>query len=649
MNNKILHEIKKSFGECKKYLDENNEILKSKILSDVLNMNNDLLTILLNNENLKNYFFKEINGVLVFDKVSFSWVLNSSEFLPNSFTSFKNKIGLIDKNNNYISRNDDVSLAFPYKDCVLEFDSTEETEQRDEVYFNEILCKSDIDTIFENKVLTNAKKYNAQGVSDVNVYKNENLVIKGNNLIAMHSLLPRYEGQIKCMYWDILYNTNNDQVPYNDSFKHSSWLVMMKNRLEIAKRLLNKDSGFLLIQCDKNEDSYLTVLCDELFGRDKHICNISVKSNNISGNKTQHKDKTILKNKDSILVYSMGLNPKITPQYTKKQKWDTHYNLFITKDANGEFKIDKLKDVLVSEGILEVNESIHEDIILKKEFYKFILKNKSNIARKVNSISADLKKLSLENKNKIVVGAEDSNPVYAYNGSRISFLDNAITIINGKECFSQLLGDMWTDIDFQNTQNEGGVSLPSGKKPESLMQRIFEMFTEPGDLVLDAYFGTGTTGAVALKMGRKFIGLEQLNSHYTKSIQRLNNTILGEQSGISKDINWQGGGEFISCELLKQNEAWIDLINKSTESTIDGIYDELLENPFIVNYKVNIDVMKTAEIKGEFRKLSYDDKKKVLIAIIDKNNLYVNFADREDEKLNVSESDIKFSKSFYEV
>ena len=175
-----------------------------------------------------------------------------------------------------------------------------------------------------------------------------------------------------------------------------------------------------------------------------------------------------------------------------------------------------------------------------------------NIARYVNSISADLKKLSLENKDKIVVGAEDSNPIYAYNGSRISFLDNAITIIKGEERFSQLLGDMWTDIDFQNTQNEGGVSLPAGKKPEFLMQRIFDMFTKPGDLILDAYFGTGTTGAVALKMGRKFIGLEQLDSHYAKSIQRLNNTILGEQGGISKDINWQGGGEFVSCELLKQ-------------------------------------------------------------------------------------------------
>lgn len=154
--------------------------------------------------------------------MSFSWTVNSSEFLPNSFTMFKNKIGLVDQKNELISHTEDVVLSFPYKDCVLEFDSTDENEQRDEVYLNETLCKNDIDCIFENKILSNAKLISQGQESEIVNYNGENLVIKGNNLISMHSLLPRFAGQIKLMYWDILYNTNNDKVPYNDKFKHSS-------------------------------------------------------------------------------------------------------------------------------------------------------------------------------------------------------------------------------------------------------------------------------------------------------------------------------------------------------------------------------------------------------------------------------------------
>ena len=211
------------------------------------------------------------------------------------------------------------------------------------------------------------------------------------------------------------------------------------------------------------------------------------------------------------------------------------------------------------------------------------------------------------------------------------------------------ISDNWTDSDVLTTGNhhEGNVTLLNGKKPERLLKRIIESFTDSGDIVLDAYFGTGTTGAVAMKLGRKFIGLEQLDSHFDKSVTRLTNVINGDTTGISEEVNWQGGGEFVSCELLKQNEIWIELISKANDNNIDAIYDELLDNPFVVNYKVNIELMKTAEIKDEFKDLSLEDKKKVLIALVDKNNLYVNYCDKDDENINVSDKDIAFSKSFY--
>ena len=144
-----------------------------------------------------------------------------------------------------------------------------------------------------------------------------------------------------------------------------------------------------------------------------------------------------------------------------------------------------------------------------------------------------------------------------------------------------------------------------------------------------------------------FLFFGNTDSHFDKSVTRLTNVINGDTTGISEEVNWQGGGEFVSCELLKQNEIWIELISKANDNNIDAIYDELLDNPFVVNYKVNIELMKTAEIKDDFKDLSLEDKKKVLIALVDKNNLYVNYCDKDDENINVSDKDIAFSKSFY--
>lgn len=644
--NTLMTELNNLFKNDEYFTDENGELLKEKVKTAAISLDEHLLDVLIGNEKMKKSFFKEKNGILVFDKVKFSWVISNTDFLPDSFTSFKNKIGLVDSNGDFLKYKDDVTLAFPYKDCILEFDSTDENEKRDEVFLNETLSKEKIDVLLSPKAFGNSYNYKSTKMTLLDD-KNENFVIKGNNLIVLNSLLEKYTGKIKMMYWDILYNTSSDSVPYNDSFKHSSWLTMMKNRIEVAKRLLNPQNGFMLIQCDKNEDSYLTVLTDEIFGREKHICNIAVKSNNISGNKTQHKEKTILKNKDSILVYSMSANPRITPQYTEKQKWDTHYNLFITKKSNGEFVIENFKDRLIEDGIISKSETIHEDILLRKDFYKYIIKNKKNIARYVNSISSELKKLSLENPDKIVTISEDSNPVYAYNGSRISFLENAITVIKGEEKFSQLLGDLWTDIDFQNTQNEGGVSLPNGKKPEFLIQRLLSMFTKENDYVLDAYFGTGTTGAVAMKMGRRFIGIEQLDEHYNKAISRLQNVIEGEQSGISKEVKWRGGGAFTACELLDDNARFVKRIASSKNSDeLTAIFDELLENPGVLNYNIKIDKVKNIR-DVEFNALDIDLQKKILIALLDKNTLYINKTDIEDKEKNVSEIDIQFTKSFY--
>nr|WP_307914676.1 site-specific DNA-methyltransferase [Mycoplasmopsis bovis] len=132
------------------------------------------------------------------------------------------------------------------------------------------------------KVLGSAKKYSKNGIEEINQFsENDNLIIKGNNLIALASLLKRYEGKVKCIYIDPPYNTGNDSFNYNDKFNHSSWLVFMKNRLELAKRLL-RDDGVIFVQCDDNEQAYLKVLMDEIFEKNNHYGNVIKKNTQIN-------------------------------------------------------------------------------------------------------------------------------------------------------------------------------------------------------------------------------------------------------------------------------------------------------------------------------------------------------------------------------
>ena len=204
--------------------------------------------------------------------------------------------------------------------------------------------------------------------------------------------------------------------------------------------------------------------------------------------------------------------------------------------------------------------------------------------------------------------------------------------------------DLWIDIKTTRVDKEGNVLLKNGKKPESLIKRIIELCTNEGDIVLDAYLGSGTTAAVAHKMNRQYIGIEQLDSHIDKSLQRMKNVINGDQTGISKDVNWQGGGSFVYCELKKLSQLFIDKVNKASGEELISIYEELKDNQF-VSYRV--DINKVENNKKGFLALTEDKKRKLLIDIIDKNMLYVNYCDIEDEAYNVSQNDKLFNNSFY--
>jgi len=267
----LMNDLTKLFQKDERIFADG-KLLKNKLTELALKLDQPLIELLLSDNKAKEHFFIEKTvkkeKVFVFDKDKFIAFVNNKEFLPDSFTSFKNKIGLM-TNGDYLKEKGDVVLAWAYKDCVLEGGQDKEDQRRDEIFYNETLSPDEIDRLFEPKVLMNFKKYDSKGKCKLTEFNaDDNLIIKGNNLLALHCLKQKFRGQVKLIYIDPPYNTDGpeDYFQYNDSFNHSTWLTFMRNRLEIAKDLLSGD-GAIYVQLDYNEIHYCKVLLDEVFGR----------------------------------------------------------------------------------------------------------------------------------------------------------------------------------------------------------------------------------------------------------------------------------------------------------------------------------------------------------------------------------------------
>ena len=251
----------------KRFIAEDGSFLRNAVYEAAIKMDTNLIHLLLSNEETRKRFFTDVDGVTVFDKVGFAWVINNRQFLPDSYTRFKNKIGLADSNGDLISASDKIELVFPYKDCVLEGGQTKEDQKREEIFYNETLAPDEIDRLLYPKVFTKAQRFTKDGNTSIKEFKDDdNLIIKGNNLLVISSLLKRYENKVKCVYIDPPYNPSSDAntFAYNNSFNRSTWLVFMKTRLQLAKRFLTKD-GVLIVAIDKNEQPRLQILIEEIF------------------------------------------------------------------------------------------------------------------------------------------------------------------------------------------------------------------------------------------------------------------------------------------------------------------------------------------------------------------------------------------------
>jgi len=623
------------------------ELLKNKIIELALKLDKDLIKLLLSDKKMKEVFFVNVDGALIFDKDKFIKFVSNKQFLPDSYTAFKNKIGLIDEKGEFVSEKKEVVLSWPYKDCVLEGGMTKEDQKRDEIFWNEILAPDEISRLLDPKVFTNAKRIDKNGEHKLDGFRTDekgdikdNLIIKGNNLLALHSLKKRFAGKVKLIYIDPPYyfheNKSEDTFNYNTNFKLSSWLVFLKNRLEVAKDLLSKD-GAIFIQIDDDGLPYLKVMLDELFGIENCITTIAVKVTSESGVKVSANKPVRVK--ETILCYSKSSDWKYNRQFVIDETYDPNYRYFVEnpEDEPMKWRIINIKDKFFD---ITGKEKTHEE-----DLYSFQIKYKNNVFS-VRDISKELKtQYFSKNKNRFVVLNKENKITILWNNGEVVFFANKVKIINGREVAVKYLSDIWTDISWDGIAKEGGVTLKKGKKPERLLERIINMSTIKDDLVMDFFAGTGTTCAVAHKMGRQYIGVEQLDYGENSAVVRLKNVINGDQTGISKEVGWQGGGDFVYLELMKWNEDFVEKIQKAkTKDELKKLWETMKGKAFL-SYKVDI---KTVDKHAkDFADLSIEDQKRFLLECLDKNHLYVNYSEIDDEEYGVGEEDKKLNREFY--
>lgn len=612
----------------------------------------------------KNRFFIMRNNTYIFKLNDFLTFLDLRN-LSGSFTSYTNKIGLGFKTKSFLKTNNEVVLNFAYKDGVIKGGQSKDEDKKNEIFFNEILAKDEIDVLFAPKALQNFELI-GQGDLKENL-NNANLLIKGNNLLALHSLKKKFANKVKLIYIDPPYNTGNDSFNYNDNFNHSTWLTFMKNRLEIAREFL-RDDGVIFIQCDDNEQAYLKVLCDEIFSRggggNNFVGCITCKVKSAGGLTTdtemffdcaeyllvyakssQHLTYNTIKVKTEVVNSSSKTAKQYNSiinniDFSKKEFVAKKDNITYYKIQKGYFNIENLQ-------IKNMNEN---DFFDKKDEIFRLTALSGGIGKKLqNHIKDFTNNEDLFIFEYVPTKGKDKDKLtqyLMYKNQTITMLSKLIEVDDKNKRIIKLepISNIFTDDFWQGISNEGQVKLKNGKKPEALLQRIIEISTNENDLVMDFFAGSGTTLAVAMKMKRQFIGIEQMD--YIESItkERLKKVINGEQGGISKAVDWQGGGSFIYAELMPLNVAYKERIkNINDEKELEKLYNDLESKAFL-DYRIDL-----AEIlkDKEFKDLDLQNKQEALLKILDSNMDYVLYGDIEDKDYAISSEVIELNKIFY--
>ncbi len=605
-----------------------NHFTKERLVTLILQHDEKLLTFMLEHENAndyKNAFFKMIANSLVFNEKALLECLEIKE-LENSFTRFKNKIGLYSQGG-LIKSSELVVLNFPFKDNVLLGNAKDNSTKSNELFYHEILHKKEIDTLLKKKALCRFEMHGEGDLENALKDRNTNYLIKGNNLIALHSLKKKFAKQVKCIYIDPPYNTGNDSFNYNDNFNHSSWLVFMKNRLEAAREFLS-DDGVIFVQCDDNEQAYLKVLMDEVFGRENFIaCFVWEKTSN---SLSRIRIKT-----EYILCY-------------EKTKFGLIFNGDMAEEGQ-DFPI--LNEVNVKRTLQFPPNSIYfktfKGVIKPTKFNKMELIDDLRIVNKTNSnmvrINAKFKwtqdKLDDEIKEgtTFVIKSDEFSMRYIRKGDREVKASNVFNAECGVTTNIKATSEI--KVLFANSNTD----LFSTPKPEALISRILEIATNENDLVLDFFAGSGTTCAVAHKMKRRYIGIEQMDYIETITKERLKKVIEGEQGGISKKCDFKGGGSFVYAELKEVNlEIKKQILNANSASECLKIFNDLNER-FLKRADCKMDEIDSEE----FQNLDLNEQKRIYCASFDSNEDYLNLGDIDEDAWEIDDSTKKYNEIFY--
>lgn len=544
-----------------RFCTEDGHLLKNKIVEAALALDPALLQYLLQHDALRRQFFTEVAGIQVFDKVKFQRFVMNKSFLPDSYTMFKNKIGLTNEDGDFISESREVVLSWPYKDCILEGGQTKEDTKRNEIFWNEILAPDEITRLTEPKAFTRFRRYDTTGEQTINsISKSDNLIIKGNNLLVLYSLRKVYAGQIKLIYIDPPYNTGNDSFGYNDSFNHSTWLTFMKNRLEIAKELLSED-GNIFINLDWNEVHYCRILMDMIFGRDCFRNEIIWCYNGPGSPKMRQLNRK----HDNILWYSKSDTNWIFNGDEVRMESTVHAGGF-----NGEMSSD-------------VGDEYSEKGKVPEDWWKIIY-NKQDLEDELRTF---------------------------YSEKYIS---------NDADWFREAVASR---IRIDGKKRTGYLT----EKPYKLLERIIKMGSNKGDIVLDFFAGSGTTGYVANYLKRQFILVEQLNDTIDKIKLRF---------------------EYINpiyMELAEANQTFVEKIETATTmEQLQVIWQRMQQTGFL-SYRINPQQIDQAV--NDWAELSLADKKRFLIECLDMNLLYVPYADMDESTHSLTDEDKRLTRLFY--
>ena len=411
------------------------------------------------------------------------------------------------------------------------------------------------------------KSYHAaKRVSENDIF--DNRLIFADNLLALKALEQELTGKIRCIYIDPPFNTGEAFEHYDDGVEHSIWLSLMRDRIEILHSLLSNE-GTLAVHIDDNELGYLIALCDEIFGRKNRQSVVTFKQSSVSGPKSINPGIITIAN--YVVIYAKEKSTWKPNRVLQPVERDRRYTKCIANydDDFSSWRLIGIRDALAVENNISKDDlSEKYGDTLDVAIDDFVLRNAGRVVRTARVKDKDVnenarKALQQSRVSRDVVQRSErtgKSDYYFLNGEQLLFYQSKVKEVDGHSVAGVGLSNIWADLLSNNLHAEGGVTFPKGKKPEALIKRIFELFSDKKDIVLDSFAGSGTTGAVAHKMGRRWIMVELGEHCHTHIIPRLKRVIDGEDSsGITEAVNWKGGGGFRYYRLapsLLEKDRW---------------------------------------------------------------------------------------------